>query len=32
MDILNYTDKHKDFRERLRAFVASEVTPNVDKW
>ena len=32
MEILNYTDQHKEFRERLRAFVASEVTPNVDKW
>ncbi|MBT8370673.1 MAG: acyl-CoA dehydrogenase family protein, partial [Deltaproteobacteria bacterium] len=32
MNILNYTDKHKDFREQLQAFVASEVTPNVDKW
>jgi len=32
MDILNYTDAHNDFRERLKAFVASEVTPHVEQW
>ena len=32
MDILNYTDAHTEFRERLRSFIAEEVTPNVDQW
>ncbi len=32
MDILNYTDKHLDFRQRLRAFLKAEVTPFVDRW
>ena len=32
MDILKYTDEHRQFRERLRAFLAAEVTPNVDQW
>jgi alkylation response protein AidB-like acyl-CoA dehydrogenase len=32
MELLPYTDKHKDFRLRLRDFLAREVTPNVDQW
>jgi alkylation response protein AidB-like acyl-CoA dehydrogenase len=32
MEILNYTDDHKRFRERLRVFLAEEVTPHADQW
>lgn len=32
MEILNYTDKHNDFRERLKAFISAEVSPHVDTW
>ena len=32
MDILHYTDAHRDFRERLRTFLAEEITPHVDQW
>jgi alkylation response protein AidB-like acyl-CoA dehydrogenase len=32
MDILNYTDDHKAFRQRLKTFLENEVTPNVDQW
>lgn len=32
MDILKYTDEHRQFRERLRSFLADEVTPNVEQW
>ncbi|ETR70961.1 MAG: hypothetical protein OMM_02853 [Candidatus Magnetoglobus multicellularis str. Araruama] len=32
MDILKYTEKHRTFRERLRAFLAKEVTPYADEW
>ncbi len=32
MDILNYTDAHHNFRERLRDFLAKEVTPHADQW
>ncbi|MCP4372911.1 MAG: acyl-CoA dehydrogenase [Deltaproteobacteria bacterium] len=32
MDILKYTKAHNQFRERLAAFLASEVTPNVEQW
>jgi len=32
MDILQYTEKHKTFRERLRTFLAKEVTPYADEW
>ena len=32
MQILNYTPEHEAFRERLKAFIAQEVTPNVDQW
>lgn len=32
MDILKYTDAHRQFRERIRSFLADEVTPNVEQW
>ncbi len=32
MEILNYTDDHNDFRERLRGFLEKEVTPFADQW
>lgn len=32
MQILNYTPEHEAFRERLKAFIAQEVTPNVEQW
>ncbi len=32
MEILKYMEKHKEFRERLRSFFETEVTPNVEQW
>lgn len=32
MEILNYTEDHHQFRERLRAFLAKEVAPYADQW
>ena len=32
MDILNYTEEHNQFRERLRSFLENEVTPYADQW
>jgi acyl-CoA dehydrogenase len=32
MEILNYTEAHNQFRDRLRAFLAAEVTPLADRW
>ena len=32
MDILSYSESHKDFRTRLKAFLAREVTPYADQW
>jgi alkylation response protein AidB-like acyl-CoA dehydrogenase len=32
MEILNYTDEHNDFRERLRSFLEKEITPHGDQW
>jgi acyl-CoA dehydrogenase len=32
MNLLHYTDAHEEFRERLKNFLATEVTPNVDQW
>ena len=32
MEILIYTEEHEDFRQRLRAFCETEVTPYVDQW
>jgi alkylation response protein AidB-like acyl-CoA dehydrogenase len=32
MEILNYTEEHNLFRERLRTFLEKEVTPFADQW
>jgi acyl-CoA dehydrogenase len=32
MDILNYTDEHRMFRDTLRKFVANELIPHVEEW
>ena len=32
MDILDYTQKHENFRQRLRSFCETHVTPHVDRW
>jgi len=32
MEILNYTDDHHQFRERLQGFLATDVIPFVDQW
>jgi alkylation response protein AidB-like acyl-CoA dehydrogenase len=32
MDILNYTEAHHEFRQRLRAFLEKEVTPYAEQW
>jgi alkylation response protein AidB-like acyl-CoA dehydrogenase len=32
MDILQYSDAHRDFRSRLRAFMDREVVPHIDQW
>jgi acyl-CoA dehydrogenase len=32
MDILKYTEKHKEFRKRLRDFIKKEVMPHADEW
>jgi alkylation response protein AidB-like acyl-CoA dehydrogenase len=32
MEILNYTEAHNEFRERLKVFLAEEVTPFGDQW
>ncbi|MGV8079225.1 MAG: acyl-CoA dehydrogenase family protein [Syntrophales bacterium] len=32
MDILNYTEEHKMFRDTLRKFVANELVPHVEEW
>jgi len=32
MDILNYTEKHKAFRERFRIFAEAEIIPFADTW
>jgi len=32
MDILTYTEEHNLFRERLKVFLAEEVTPFGDQW
>ena len=32
MDILKYTDEHKEFRKRLRKFIEIEVMPYVEEW
>lgn len=32
MEILQYSDDHHRFRQRLQAFLEKEVTPHVDRW
>jgi len=32
MEILKYTEYHQNFRERLRRFLAKEVTPHANQW
>lgn len=32
MDILNYTEEHRIFRESFRKFLGKEVTPYVEEW
>lgn len=32
MDILNYTEEHRIFREAVRKFLEKEVIPNVEEW
>jgi len=32
VEILNYTEDHLKFRERVRSFFEKEVTPYVDEW
>ncbi|MCP4673504.1 MAG: acyl-CoA dehydrogenase [Desulfobacula sp.] len=32
MDILKFTPKHDEFRERLKTYLAYKVTPRVDQW
>jgi len=32
MEILNYSEEHNLFRERLKNFLAEEVTPFADRW
>ena len=32
MDIIRYTEAHHAFRQRLKDFLAAEVTPHVDQW
>ena len=32
MEILNYSEEHNSFRERLKIFLAEEVTPFADQW
>jgi len=32
MDIIQYTDAHREFRNRLRTFLEAEVVPHVGRW
>ncbi|MBU4120584.1 MAG: acyl-CoA dehydrogenase family protein [Proteobacteria bacterium] len=32
MEILQYTEEHRMFREALRRFLAKEITPHVEEW
>ncbi len=32
MGILNYTNEHEEFRERLKAFILKEIIPNAEQW
>ncbi|MFA7177932.1 MAG: acyl-CoA dehydrogenase family protein, partial [Smithellaceae bacterium] len=32
MDIIQYTDEHRMFRDTFRKFVANELLPHVEEW
>ena len=32
MEILKYSKEHKQFRQRVRAFMEKEIIPFVDQW
>ena len=32
MQIINYTEAHRTFREKMRRFLDQEIVPNVDQW
>ncbi len=32
MEIINYTEQHKEFRIKARKFMEQEVSPNVEQW
>lgn len=32
MEILKYTQQHRDFQNRLRGFIEREVIPNIEQW
>lgn len=32
LEILNYTEKHKEFRKKVRDFMKKEIIPNVEQW
>ncbi|MBW2178587.1 MAG: acyl-CoA dehydrogenase family protein [Deltaproteobacteria bacterium] len=32
MNILNYSDEHKAFRQRLRVYIESHILPKVEQW
>ncbi len=32
MEILQYSQKHMEFRDKVRTFMQNEITPNVDQW
>ena len=32
MEILQYTDQHHEFRQRMRRFLQEEILPHVEQW
>lgn len=32
MEILQYTEKHTEYRKEFRAFIEKEILPNADQW
>ena len=32
MDIIQYTDEHRIFRQSLRKFLEKEITPHAEEW
>ena len=32
MELLQYTEKHNEFRQKLRSFIENDVTPYADQW